>query len=80
MSALDGTRRVVILGGGISGLATAHFVRKMAREQGRPVEVSLLEKESRAGGKFDARREEGFLVEAGPNGFLDSKPFCDDWE
>ena len=75
MSSLSGTRRIVVVGGGISGLAAAHFIRKIAARQGRPVRVDLFEEEGRAGGKFDAVQCEGYTVEAGPNGFLDSKPW-----
>jgi len=69
------TRKVVVIGGGISGLAAAHFVKKIAHKQGRQVQVNLFEGETRPGGKFDARSENGYTVEAGPNGFLDSKPW-----
>jgi oxygen-dependent protoporphyrinogen oxidase len=69
------TRKIVVIGGGISGLAAAHFVKKIARNQGRSVQVDLFEGENRPGGKFDARSDSGYTVEAGPNGFLDSKPW-----
>jgi oxygen-dependent protoporphyrinogen oxidase len=69
------TRRIVIIGGGISGLAAAHFIKKIASKQGRSVKVDLFEEEERAGGKFDAVHDRGYTVEAGPNGFLDSKPW-----
>jgi len=69
------TRRIAVIGGGVSGLAAAYFVKKIARGKGRPVQVELFEEEARAGGKFDARLQNGYTVEAGPNGFLDSKPW-----
>lgn len=75
MSTSSDTRRIAVIGGGISGLATAHFIKKIARNQGRPVQVDLFERETRAGGKFDAHLDSGYIVEAGPNGFLDSKPW-----
>jgi oxygen-dependent protoporphyrinogen oxidase len=62
--------RVVIVGGGISGLALAYRL-----EQRRPdVEVLVLEQEPRLGGKIDTVHRAGFRVEAGPNGFLDNNP------
>ncbi len=75
MALKNDTRKVVVIGGGISGLATAYFLVRKSRASGRDVEVELLERENRVGGKFLARRESGFLVEGGPNGFLDSKPW-----
>jgi len=67
-------KKVVIIGGGISGLATAWLLRDKAQKAGRELELALLEKEPRAGGKIRSIKEEGFLCEWGPNGFLDSKP------
>ncbi len=68
-------KKVIVVGGGVSGLSAAHFVEKKARQAGQAVQVRLLEQESRPGGKFDSVRKEGYIVEAGPNGFLDSKPW-----
>ncbi len=69
------SRKIAVIGGGISGLSAAWFVRKIARQQGRPVQVDLFEREQRPGGKFEAVQDQGFTVEGGPNGFLDSKPW-----
>lgn len=66
--------RVVIIGAGISGLATAYAVEQLAAEAELEVETLVLEKQDRTGGKIWSRREEGFLCEWGPNGFLDNKP------
>ncbi len=66
--------KIAVIGGGISGLATAHAVEQQAQEAGLAVQTVVLEKEERLGGKIWSRREEGFLCEWGPNGFLDSKP------
>lgn len=66
--------RIAIIGAGISGLATAHAVERLAAERGLEVTVTVLEKEPRTGGKIWSIREEGYLCEWGPNGFLDSKP------
>lgn len=66
--------RIVIIGAGISGLATAYAIERLAAERGCQVETLVLEKEPRTGGKIWSIREEGYLCEWGPNGFLDSKP------
>ncbi len=68
-------KKVAIVGGGVSGLAAAYFLKKEAKTKGRRIQVDLFEKENRPGGKFEARREKGYLIEGGPNGFLDSKPW-----
>ena len=60
---------VVVVGGGIAGLAAA---RRLAA---RPdTEVTLLEAADRLGGKIETERADGFLVEAGPDSFLAAKP------
>ena len=67
-------KKVIVIGGGISGLATAWLLRDKAAAAGIDLELLLLEKENRAGGKIRSIREEGYTCEWGPNGFLDSKP------
>src|SRR5262249_20045397 len=62
--------RVVIVGGGISGLALAHRLRQAAPA----AEVTVLEERPRPGGTMWTERRDGFQVEIGPNGFLDTKP------
>ena len=66
--------KVVVIGGGISGLSTAWLLDSQARAAGQSVELCLLEQEQQPGGKIRSVRESGFLCEWGPNGFLDSKP------
>ncbi|MDW7711953.1 MAG: protoporphyrinogen oxidase [Deferrisomatales bacterium] len=67
-------RRVVIVGGGLSGLAAARAVLDEAAKRSVPLELALAEKEPLLGGKIRSTREQGFLCEHGPNGFLDNKP------
>ncbi len=62
--------RVLIVGGGISGLALAYRLERMAPD----AEVLVLEERPRLGGAIDTLERDGFRVEAGPNGFLDNKP------
>ncbi len=67
-------KKVAVIGAGISGLSTAYAVEQLAGEAGLDVEVTVLEREKRTGGKIWSIKEEGYLCEWGPNGFLDSKP------
>ena len=58
----------IIIGAGLSGLSTAHFLRKM-----NPVaDLLILEKQSSPGGAIQSMRCDGFLAEWGPHGFLDN--------
>ncbi len=66
--------RIAIIGAGISGLCTAHYLVGALRSAGRSVEIVLFEAETVPGGKMRTVREEGFHMEWGPNGFLTNKP------
>lgn len=63
-------KKIVIVGGGISGLALAHVLL----EKDESLSITVLESEDRAGGKIWSDKADGFLCEKGPNGFLDNKP------
>ena len=67
-------KRAIVVGGGISGLATAYLMQKKAQAAKLELEVVLLEQEQRLGGKIMSIKEGGYLCEWGPNGFLDNKP------
>ena len=64
-------RRVVIVGGGISGLAAARAAVETSRRAGAEMEVVVLERDPAVGGKARTRRRDGWLVEGGPAGYLD---------
>jgi oxygen-dependent protoporphyrinogen oxidase len=66
--------RVVVIGGGISGLAAAHrLVEQNARSKTK-MEVVLLEANARTGGVICTLRRDGFLLEGGPDSFISEKP------
>lgn len=66
--------KIVILGGGISGLSAAFYVQKYAREQGIIVDITVIERSNRLGGRLHTKRRDGFLIETGPDAFLARKP------
>jgi oxygen-dependent protoporphyrinogen oxidase len=65
--------RVIIIGGGIAGLAAAVHLKAGAKAHGKAVDVLLLERNQRIGGKILTERHGGYLVEAGPDSFLPEK-------
>jgi oxygen-dependent protoporphyrinogen oxidase len=67
-------KRIVVIGGGISGLAAA---RAAAEGLGGASEVLVLEKEARVGGKALTAVEGDWKVELGPAGFLAPDPAID---
>ena len=62
------SRRVIVVGGGISGLSTAFWLHEAG------VDVTLLEASERLGGAIRTERFDGYLCELGPNSTLDSSP------
>jgi oxygen-dependent protoporphyrinogen oxidase len=64
------TKRVVIVGGGISGLAAAHELTRLDPR----LEIRLLEASDHCGGNIATEWIDGFVVERGPDSFVVSKP------
>ncbi|HEY5649294.1 MAG TPA: protoporphyrinogen oxidase [Nitrospiria bacterium] len=69
------TKKAVIIGGGITGLAAAHALQEKARESGLPLTTTLVESENRLGGKILTDRKDGFVIEGGPDSFISQKPW-----
>jgi oxygen-dependent protoporphyrinogen oxidase len=59
---------VLIVGGGISGLACAHALRKAG------VDARLIESSDRPGGAIRTERRDGYLLECGPQSFSGTAP------
>jgi oxygen-dependent protoporphyrinogen oxidase len=62
--------RIVIIGGGISGLAAAHRLTELHKE----AQVTLIEASDRLGGTIQTEHRDGFLLERGPDSFISEKP------
>lgn len=61
-------KKITILGAGISGLATAHWLEKEG------FEVTILEQNDIPGGAMDTKFKDGFLIDFGPNSGLETTP------
>lgn len=68
--------RLAIIGGGISGLAAAYTLQESARRQGRKLSVTLIESQSRLGGKIVTEQAGDFTIEGGPDCFIRQKPWA----
>lgn len=62
---------IAIVGGGIAGLSLGFALKQRC---GHGQDVLVLERAARAGGNIRTDNQDGFLVEWGPNGFLDNVP------
>lgn len=66
-------KKVVVIGGGITGLTAAYYLQQTAKEQALSLDVRLLEGSRRLGGKFQTVYRDGFVIERGPDSFLERK-------
>jgi oxygen-dependent protoporphyrinogen oxidase len=64
-------RHVVVIGGGISGLAAARQIVEVRPD----VRVTLLEAQDRLGGVLGSERRDGFLIEWGADNFITTPPW-----
>jgi len=62
------SKKIVVLGAGISGLTTAYLLYK------KGADVVVLEKKKEAGGSMESVRENGCLFDRGPNSALETTP------
>ncbi|HLG22854.1 MAG TPA: protoporphyrinogen oxidase, partial [Candidatus Manganitrophaceae bacterium] len=68
-------KKVIIIGGGITGLSTAFFLQESLKERGDAADCLLVEAEKRLGGKILTERAGGFIIEGGPDSFITQKPW-----
>lgn len=73
-------QRLIIIGGGIAGLAVAYYAQQKTPS---PVSITLLEAGSSWGGKITTDRTDGvnvpggtFVIEGGPDTFVVTKPWA----
>jgi oxygen-dependent protoporphyrinogen oxidase len=68
--------RVVVIGGGISGLAAAFHLRELAALRKLSLDVTLVEQSTRVGSALQTIRKDGFIAETGVDSFLSEKPWA----
>jgi oxygen-dependent protoporphyrinogen oxidase len=59
---------VVIIGGGISGLTTAYYLKKAG------LDIAIIEKNEHAGGSIITEKSDDFILDLGPNSMMDTTP------
>jgi oxygen-dependent protoporphyrinogen oxidase len=70
----DGAFRIAVIGGGVAGLATAYDLEREAAARALSLSVTVFEAASEVGGHLRTEHVDGYVLEAGPNGWLDSEP------
>jgi oxygen-dependent protoporphyrinogen oxidase len=62
--------KILIIGGGISGLSAAYHLQKTKAS----AQIYLIEKEKRLGGKIETLHQDGYIIETGPESLVSYKP------
>lgn len=70
--------RIVVIGGGVSGLAAAHHLTELAQLHNQTIDLTLLESGDRLGGVIHTIKDDDYLIEAGPDNFITTKPWAMD--
>lgn len=63
-------KTVVVLGGGITGLCTMHYLQRQVQEKNLEVKLVLVEKNTYLGGKLHSAYEQGFIMETGADSIV----------
>ena len=66
--------KVVVVGGGISGMASAFLIKEALSAANIEHDLKVIEAAEQPGGKVKTFKGSGFTCETGSNGFLDNKP------
>lgn len=56
-------KRVVIVGGGVTGLSAAYHLQKQVQSAKLPIEITLIEGSNRLGGRIHTIKRDGFTIE-----------------
>jgi oxygen-dependent protoporphyrinogen oxidase len=67
-------QRVLVIGGGITGLTVCYHLYRAAQARALPLDVTLLEAADRAGGVIATSAQQALLLEHGPDCFISTKP------
>lgn len=70
------SRRLVVVGAGIAGLAAAYRAHRLAAERGVGIEIVVLEASARVGGVIESVERGGCVMELGPDSIITEKPWA----
>lgn len=65
---------IIIVGGGVSGLAAAHRLGELTQQTDCPLRITLLEAQDSLGGLVGTREADGYRIETGADSFITNKP------
>ena len=68
------TKHIIVIGGGITGLAAAYRLTELSRTGSLDLRVTLLEASGRLGGVIATEHTGNLLLELGPDSYITDKP------
>lgn len=66
-------KKIGVIGAGITGISTCHFLEKKLASAG-DFQIKLIDKGEEPGGVISTVQKEGFVIDAGPDCFISTKP------
>jgi protoporphyrinogen/coproporphyrinogen III oxidase len=67
-------KTIAVVGGGITGLTTLHYLLKQLKQQNKEANIILIEKNPYLGGKIHSAHREGFIMETGADSIVARHP------
>lgn len=68
--------KIIIVGGGITGLAAANRLRELKEENNIDIDFKIIESSNRLGGNISTLNHDNLLIEEGPDSFITAKPYA----
>ena len=69
-------KKIIIIGGGITGLSAAHRLSELSKDEKGLLDVTLIEARDQLGGVIHTIKQDGFLIDSGPDNFVTAKPWA----
>jgi protoporphyrinogen/coproporphyrinogen III oxidase len=66
-------KKIVIVGGGITGLSTAYYLNKQLKQAGTAARIILVEASDKLGGKIRTVHRDGYIMESGADSVVARK-------
>lgn len=63
-------KNIVVIGGGITGLSTMHYLQKLKHEKSLDIGLTLVESQEYLGGKMHSVHEDEFIMETGADSIV----------
>lgn len=67
-------KTILVIGGGITGLTTLHYVKRQLQAEGKEANLILVEKNEYLGGKIHSEHDKGFIMETGADSMVARHP------